>query len=90
MGTLEDSPGPGVEDSATPGTAKVEDGLTEIPMGVESRGGVAAGAAQPGAIKEIAEEVIACILIQLSLGSENPSANLLEGGMSCFLNEMRR
>jgi len=63
MGALEDGPGPGVEDPATSGTAIIEDGLTGIPMGVESLGGVAARAAQPRRVKEIEEELITGIFI---------------------------
>jgi hypothetical protein len=45
------------------GTAIIEDGLAEIPVGVEALNGVAARAAQPGGVKEVEEELIAGIFI---------------------------
>ena len=64
MGALEHGPGPGVEDPAAVGTAIIEDGRAEIPLGVEALHGVAARAAQPGGVKEVEEELIAGIFIQ--------------------------
>ena len=70
LGALEDGPGPGVEDSAAPATAIIEDGLTERAMRVESFGGVTARAAQPGRMIEIEQELIACVFIHKILDWE--------------------
>jgi len=63
MGAREQGPGPGVEDPATVGTASIEDGRAELPMGGEALHGVAARAAQPGGVKEVEEELRAGIFI---------------------------
>src|SRR5208337_3171278 len=70
MGTLEDGPGPGVEDPAALGAAIIKDGLTEVTMGVESLGGVAARAAQPRGVEQIEEELVAGIFIHEILDRE--------------------
>jgi hypothetical protein len=63
MGALEGGAGPGIEDPAAAGTPIIEDGLPEITMGVESLGGLATRAAQPGRMKEIEEGLIAGLFI---------------------------
>ena len=70
LSALEDGPGPGIEDPAAPGTAIIEDGLTERAMRVETLGGVTPRAAQPGRMIEIEEELIACVFIHQILDRE--------------------